>query len=199
MATASQTDLPRSSGDDADRGVQGNERLTAWAGAALLIGFAVEGYTILNVHWYMAEHILIGMALFLPLGVKLASTIYRFARYYTNDPAYRRKGPPQLALRVLAPVLIVNTLVVLLTGVALMITDSYHRLMEDLHKLTFFSWLALFAVHVLAYVWRLPRLMLADLRGRETSRGDAFRRIAVVTASGLLGLGLAALLPWVRG
>jgi hypothetical protein len=180
-------------------GPEGNERLTAWAGTALLLGFAAEGLTILDVHWFMTWHIMIGFALLLPVAVKISSTVYRFVRYYTNSPAYRHKGPPQIILRVLAPFLLLNTVAVLLTGIAVMFAGSYRHPVEMLHKASFITWFGLTSIHVLAYVWRLPRLLLADLAARGTSRGPAVARIVVVLGAGVVGLGIAALLlPWIR-
>ena len=201
MTTASERDSRPTEyvTDRAMISAEGNERLTAWTGAALLVGFAVEGYTVLDVHWYLTWHIAIGLALLVPVALKIGSTGYRFARYYSGSPAYRRKGPPRIVLRVLGPFLILNTLAVLLTGVAIMFAGSYRHPIQELHKLSFITWFGLMSIHVLAYVWRLPKLMWADLLGRGTPRGDAILRIVLVGSSGVLGLGLAAVtLPWVR-
>jgi hypothetical protein len=136
------------------------------------------------------------------VAVKVASTVYRFVRYYTHSPAYVQKGPPRLLLRVLAPLLVLDTLAVLLTGVGIMVLPQYHWQLEVLHTLTFLSWFGLTAVHVLAYVWRLPRLMLADLAAAVaagTARPAALVRVGVVVASGVLGIGGGALLlPWLQ-
>jgi len=59
----------------------------------------------------------IGMVLIPPVALKLGSTGYRFARYYLGSPVYRAKGPPLLPLRLLAPVLVLTTLLVFATGV----------------------------------------------------------------------------------
>ena len=55
-----------------------------------------------------------------PIALKMASTGYRFVRYYTSNPAYRERGTPPILLRVSAPVVVASTLVVLGTGVALL-------------------------------------------------------------------------------
>src|SRR6266700_2655738 len=39
-------------------------------------------------------HMFVGLLLIPPVALKLASTGYRFVRYYTASPAYRRKAPP---------------------------------------------------------------------------------------------------------
>lgn len=202
MTTTPRADIPAeplAPGDVAARGVEGNERLTAWAGAALLVGFGAECITLLNVHWWLTAHILIGFALLPPTAVKVASTAYRFARYYTSNPAYVSKGPPRLLLRIIGPILVLNTAFVLLSGIFIMVAGEYRRPVEQLHELSFWSWLTLVVVHLLAYLWRLPRLMTADLAGRGTSRSAAYQRIFVVAGSGIAGMLLAlALMPWTR-
>jgi hypothetical protein len=185
--------------DPATLGAEGNERLTAWAGAALLVGFGAECLTLLNVHWWLTAHMLIGIAVLVPTVVKGASTMYRFAKYYTNDPAYVRKGPPKLLLRIIGPFLLLNTFAVLLTGILIPLAGSHRLRIEQLHRLGTWTWAALIAVHVLYYLWRVPGLVLADLAGRGTLRSAAFRRMAAVGGSCVVGMGLAlALMPWVR-
>ena len=48
---------------------------------------------------------------------------WRFARYYTGAPAYRRKGPPPVLLRLLGPVVVILTLVLLFSGVGLLLVS----------------------------------------------------------------------------
>jgi hypothetical protein len=54
-----------------------------------------------------------------PVALKLGSTGYRFARYYTDDEPYVRKGPPPTVLRFLAPGVVLTTLALLGTGAGL--------------------------------------------------------------------------------
>ena len=54
-----------------------------------------------------------------PAVLKIASTGWRFVRYYAGAPAYRRKGPPPVLLRLLGPVVVILTVVLLASGVAL--------------------------------------------------------------------------------
>jgi hypothetical protein len=60
------------------------------------------------------------MVLIPPVPLKIGSTGYRFVRCYRGAPAYRRKGPPPLLLRLLGPVIVILTLVLLASGVALL-------------------------------------------------------------------------------
>ena len=76
----------------ADAGVAGNARLTAANAAVLLVLLAAEGVTILRVHRLLSPHVFIGVVLIPPVLLKVASTTWRFARYYSGAPAYRRRG-----------------------------------------------------------------------------------------------------------
>jgi hypothetical protein len=148
----------------------GNERLTAGTGAVLLVLFAVEGFTILAIHRMLTLHFFAGMLLIGPAVLKTFSTCYRFARYYLGDRAYRRKGAPAPLLRLLGPIVVLSTLGVLGSGVALAFAGPGNRTWLFLHKASFVFWFCVMTVHVLAYVPRLPRLLSADLPGRAASR-----------------------------
>ncbi len=147
-------------------GAEGNERLTAAAGAVLLVLFAAEGVTILSIHRLITLHFFLGMLLLGPVALKTGSVIYRFARYYAGSPGYRRQGPPVPLLRLLGPLVLVTSVGVLGTGVALAFARSAAGPWLFLHKAFFVVWFGVMTVHVLAYVWRLPRLIGPDLIGR---------------------------------
>lgn len=164
-------------------GPEGNERLTAITGAVLLVLFAAEGVTILSLRSLLYWHYFIGLLLIGPVCVKLGSTCYRFVRYYTGDREYVRKGPPAPLLRVLGPVVILTSVGVLGTGVALGLEKSatYHGIpLLFLHKASFVLWMGAMSIHVLAYIWRLPSLVGADLRGSR-----AYDAAVVVGGRGL--------------
>jgi hypothetical protein len=71
-------------------GTEANERLTAATGAAVILLLTVLGVTIINLRLLIWEHLFIGLVLIPPVVVKLASTGYRFMRYYTGNPVYAR-------------------------------------------------------------------------------------------------------------
>ena len=176
----------------------GNERLTAATGAVLLVLFAVEGFTILGIHRMLTLHFFAGMLLIGPAVLKTCSTCYRFARYYLGDREYRRKGPPAVVLRLLGPFVVLSTLGVLGTGVALAVAGPGQRWWLLLHKASFIIWFGVMAVHVLVYAPRLPRLLSADLRGRAADRARATlagrgMRWSLLTLSLAAGLFLAML------
>lgn len=174
--------------DTSQVGVVGNERLTALAGAVLLVLLLIEMISSVSLHAGMTIHIVVGVLLCGPLLVKLASTGYRFLRYYTRSHAYVRKGPPSLPMRVLAPLLVVTTLLLIGSGVGLVVTGPTKAgPLLPLHDLSVLLWLSLIAIHVGAYLWRTPQLVANEWRklaGRSSLPGREIR----------LGVNLGALL-----
>jgi hypothetical protein len=188
-------------------GAEGNERLTAAAGAVLLVLFAAEGVTILSIHQLITVHFFLGMLLIGPVALKAGSVLYRFTRYYTGAPGYRRQGPPALLLRLLGPLVLITSAGVLGTGVALGFIGSAAGPWLFLHKAFFVLWFGVMTIHVLAYIWRLPRLIGPDLRGpaglaraRGVLAGRAMRwlLLAASIAGGLLIAAMTVHLagPW---
>jgi len=165
-----------------------NERLTAGAGATLLVLLAIIGVTLLQLRGLLWVHLFVGMLLIGPLALKLASTGYRFVRYYTGDAAYRQKGPPPALLRAVAPVLIVTTLVIFVSGVALLLAgpSSRHSLLP-IHKIAFIVWAGFFGVHVLAHLPRAASALRADY-------GPAGARLPRIPGRDGRGLALASAL-----
>jgi hypothetical protein len=143
-------------------GPHGNERLTASTGLILLVLLTIEAATTLALRSYLPEHIFLGLLLLPPVGLKLASTGWRFIRYYTHDKPYRLEGPPRPLLRILAPLLVTSTLTLFGSGVALLIAGHGGGLLLTLHAVSFAVWGVVLIVHVLAYVARTLRLGPAD-------------------------------------
>ncbi|HXA54818.1 MAG TPA: hypothetical protein VNV37_08085 [Solirubrobacteraceae bacterium] len=134
-------------------GPEGNERLTVLTGVLLLVLLAALGVTIVRVHALLWEHLFIGLLLIGPVALKLCSTGYRFIRYYTRAPVYRRKGPPPAPLRALGPLVVLSTLVVFASGVALLLVGPSARpTLYPIHKYSFFVWLAATGLHVLGHL-----------------------------------------------
>ena len=183
---------------DTTGGADGNERLTAATGAVLLVLFAAEGVTILAVRQLITLHFFVGMLLVGPVVLKAGATTYRFVRYYTGAPDYRRKGPPALLLRLLGPFVLATSVAVIGTGIMLGYAGSNPGLWLFAHKASFVLWFGVMTIHVLAYVWRLPRLISGDLAGRAGYRAREVlagrpARWLLLTASVLAGLLLAVL------
>jgi hypothetical protein len=192
-------------------GTDGNERLTAAAGVLLLVLLAVLGVTIVRIGQLLWPHLFLGMLLIGPVLLKLASTGYRFARYYTANRAYRRKGPPATPMRLLAPLVVLSTVVVFGSGVVLLLAGPSSRsTLFPIHKFSFFAWLALTGVHVLGHLADLPAPLRADYGAEEGLAGLSGRLPGrdgrVLSLAGMLvaGLVLAVLVipefgPWVNG
>jgi hypothetical protein len=188
-------------------GTTGNERLTTAAGAVLLVLLAALGVTIVRIHGLLWEHLFLGMLLIGPVLLKLSSTGYRFARYYAANARYRRKGPPPLALRVLAPLVVASTLVVFASGVALLFAGPSSRgTLFPIHKISFFVWLSVMALHVVGHLPAMPDVLRADYgRSAELSSDVTGRAGRVLALGGALvaGVVLAVLLlpefgPWLH-
>ena len=160
-------------------GAEGNERLTATTGAVLLVLLAVEGFTILRLGRLLTLHFFLGMLLLGPVALKAGSVIYRFVRYYTGSAPYRRKGPPALLLRLLGPVIMLLTACVFGSGLMLAVTGPGQGPWLLLHKASFILWFCAMAIHVLAYLPRLPRLLAAEARGTALAgaRGTALAEV----------------------
>jgi hypothetical protein len=144
-------------GGGEDPGVRENTRLTSATGIALFVPLlAVTGSgLIFDGLWRV--HYFAGFLLLPLVALKLASTGYRAARYYRGDPRYRRAGPPAPALRVLAPVLVASAVLLFASGVAMWLTHSRGQPWSTLHTDSAVVFIAVAAVHVLAYLpaaWR---------------------------------------------
>ena len=181
---------------EGESGVVGNERLTALAGAMLLVLLAGELISSASLHTLMPIHVFVGVLLAGPLIVKLSSTGWRFLRYYTRAPAYVRRGPPRLPLRLLAPLLVVMTLLVIGSGIGLVVTGpAQSGLLLPLHNLSVLFWLSLIAIHVGAYLWRTPRLVADDWSDRSgKSLEGRWLRLGVNLGALLAGMVAAILL-----
>jgi hypothetical protein len=187
------TDLPRvEPRPEAKRlgGIEANELLTSSVAALLTILLLAEALTIIDIGGLLSAHMFIGLTLIPPVALKLASTGYRFVRYYAGAPAYRAKGPPQLALRVLAPVLVAATAMVFATGIWLLLLGHHSDLVLMLHKVAFFIWGAVFGVHFLAYLPRAAR-SLRTAWVSTTPRSLTGARVSALPVAISLAAGLA--------
>ena len=189
----------RGTGEDA-AGVESNARLTGSLAVVIFVLLAVEGFTIVAIRPLLAPHVFVGMLLVPPVALKVASTTWRFVRYYLGSPAYRRKGPPPLVLRLLGPAVVILTGLVLASGVALLLA---HGAWRDrwlfAHKASFVLWFGAMTIHVLGHVVDTARLAPKDWmrRTRRQVAGASARQWAVaatLVAGALLG---AVLLPHV--
>lgn len=176
-------------------GPAGNARLTAWIGAALLVLFVVELATLLDVNGLLSWHVVVGVLLVPPALAKTGTTGWRIIRYYTRSPAYRESGPPPMVLRVLGPLVVLFTLAVLGSGLALLALGpqaslnpfldvlGYQVSALTLHQASFVIWAVVTGLHVLGRIVPATRIVSGHLAVPGTvARVVGFMGVAVVAA-----------------
>src|SRR5260221_3916511 len=185
-------------------GVPGNRALTSTFGVVLLVLLTVQ---VLSAVWFALlsynvaipggpifqvvrpVHFFVGFLLFPLIGVKLASTGYRFARYYTRNRAYHDAGAPRLVLRMTAPLLVLSTVVVFASGVEMWsFRNDFGVTWITVHDLSAFAFVALLLVHVVYHTREAQREARHDLRARENG---AITRRALLAGGAVAGLTLA--------
>jgi hypothetical protein len=174
--------------------VEANARLTGGLAAMLLVLLAIEGVTVVRVGQLLTLHVVVGLILIPPILLKIASTTWRFARYYGGHPAYREKGPPRPALRVLGPFVIGLTVLLFASGVALIVSpDALGGRLLLIHRASFLLWFAVTAIHVLGHLRETAHLAPRDWahRTRRQAPGAGGRQLLMV-----LSLAVGALLAF---
>ncbi len=156
--------------------------------------------TLVSVRRLLTLHVFVGMLLVPPVLLKIGSTGWRILRYYAGDSFYRHKGPPPLPLRLLGPIVVVLTIVLFASGIAMVLMPaSFRNQLLFLHKSSFVLWFGAMTIHVLAHVLETSRLAPADIarRSREQVRG-AGARLWTVAGSLVVGVFLGiVMLPTV--
>ena len=173
----------------------GNERLTAVVGVLVLAPVLVEvASVLLGVHSHMSLHVFVGLALIPAVLLKLASTGWRFARYYTRSRGYVALGPPQVAMRLLAPLFVAATVVLFGSGVAMgLVHGQALRIARQLHGPSSVIWLLLLGVHLVVYLGRALKDAADDAlpTNHKPIRGRPARAYAVAAVV-ISGLAIAA-------
>ncbi len=179
-------------------GADGNELLTSLTGALLIVLLAVIGLTILALSRLLWIHLFVGLVLVGPLALKMASTGYRFARYYTGNRPYVEKGPPATPLRLIAPIVVLSTVAVMATGIWLLLAGPSARdSVLPLHKASFIVWGVFFAVHVLGHLPGMASTLKIDVAGIRPApkvRGGSTGRSLSLLGVLVLGVVLAIIL-----
>jgi hypothetical protein len=162
-------------------GTEGNARLTATTAIVLLVLLAAEGATIPFVRQQLTLHIFLGLLLIPPVLLKLATTAWRFARYYRGAVEYVAKGPPHVFMRLLvAPLVVASTAALFGTGVLLVLLHPQGGIVLGLHKASFVVWFGAMAAHVIGHVLKVPGLARVDLD--RALPGTRLRRFLVAGA-----------------
>ena len=181
-------------------GVEGNERLTAFLAVLLLLSLFVVGLTVPLAHSNTRLHVILGTAVIPPVLLKVASTTWRMVRYYMGASAYRRKGPPFIVLRLLGPVLVVLTVVLLFSGVGLVVwaPASWHAQLSQIHHGSFLLWFVVMAIHVLAHLKETALVGPRDVlvRTRRQIAGASLRVWASLSSLAVGGVAAALIAPY---
>lgn len=173
-----------------DHGVEVNERITSLAGALVWALTAAIGVTIVWIGDLLPAHYLVGLLMLGPLAVKLGSTGHRFVRYYGGDAAHRRAGPPQIVLRLSAPILVVSTVALFATGIELWLFGyRYGAWWFQAHIVSFLFWTACLVLHLLGHTRRSAEAVVEEVAVRSR---DVRPARGLLVASLLLGAALAA-------
>jgi hypothetical protein len=173
-------------------GVAANERLTASLGAVLFVLLVAIAITVLYVPQWLVAHYVVGLLLIPPVVLKLLSTGYRFARYYLHDRDYRLAGAPAFLMRFgVAPILVLSTVAVFLTGLELWLFGlRFGEVWMTAHTLSAAVFVIATGLHLVGHARRGAKAALEDVAVRPSSEG-ATRR-SIVAGALILGAVLAA-------
>jgi hypothetical protein len=192
-------------------GPAGNARLTAWTGAVLLVLCLIELVTLLDLSGLIDWHIVVGTLLVPPALLKIGSTGWRILRYYTHRQPYRTAGPPPMLLRVLGPLVVLFTLAVLGSGLALVALGPdagrapFWRVAGHpvsaltVHQGTFLIWVVVTGVHTLGRLVPAFRIVTgrAAVPGRVPRVGLLAVTLVVAGVTAALVLNLSG--AWTSG
>lgn len=184
----------------------GNERLTAAVGLILVaLGAAELATLVLGLQRTLHLHVFLGLVLLPLIALKLASTGWRFLRYYTRNESYRLKGPPQAFMRLLAPLLVLSTVALFGSGVAIgLVHGGALQVARRIHGPAAFLWSVTLGLHVLLYGLRALRAVAGDVQARTRRQVEgAHVRTAIVVLAIAAGIAVGLLtLPvqhdWLR-
>ena len=184
-------------------GPAGNARLTAWTGLLLLVLFVAELITLLGVRQMITWHLAIGALLVPPALLKTASTGWRIVRYYTGSRPYRESGAPPLILRVLGPLVVLTTLALLGSGLALVLAGPSSGLRPlgvvlglrvsvlTIHQAAFAAWAVVTGLHVLIRIVPAVKLTVGPANAPHRVPGG-YQRAAILfmTAAGAVAFAI---------
>lgn len=173
-----------------------NQRLTALNGFVLYVLLVAIAATVLDITQLLPEHYVVGFVLIPPLVLKFSSTGYRLFRYYTRSAPYLLIGAPPLILRlVVAPILVVSTVIVFATGLELWLFGlRFGSVWIFAHTLSAVGMMFAVSAHLVAHMG-LSTHLLADEVAARTHVGLWSRQSLIVAglAAGAV-LALASLL-----
>jgi hypothetical protein len=176
----------------------GNARLVALSGLVLLALLPVPYVSAVSLDLLWRVHFFSSLVLIPLLIVKFAGTGWRALRYYIGDAGYRADGPPHPMARLSAPVLVISTIVLFVSGVVMMLDGDRFAPWSTVHNGAAIVFTGALGLHLLAHLWDAPADAASDLR--RTARGDPGRavrggrgRIVLTVAAFVLGITVATI------
>lgn len=172
-------------------------RGVAISGVALLVLSALEALTALDLRVAIFWHIVIGLVLLPVLVLKLALATWRFVSFYRADGPTHVRTAPWFPLRVLAPLLVVVTVLLVLSGTELTFagpSSFSDTFLAPAHFLLAGIWLLLLFIHTAAYLKRSVISTAHDVRRAIAGGLGGLVRILVVLASLTVGIAVASYL-----
>jgi hypothetical protein len=172
-----------------------NARLVAMTGLALLVLLPVPYVTALNLDVLWRVHYFSALLLIPLLVLKLAGTGWRAVRYYLGDRGFREDGPPHPMPRITAPILVLSTVVLFLSGVEMLLGANRFGPWSTIHNGAAIIFTGALGLHLLAHLWDTPAEVAADVAPSRVATPvrvlGSRRRVVVTTVAFVVGITLA--------
>ena len=168
-------------------GSRGNEILTSVNAVVLIALIGAQLVTVLALESMIRVHLFVGVVLLGPVALKLATTGYRFVRYYAGARDYRQKGPPPIVLRAIAPLFVAATIGLFASGVALLIAGDGEGGVRGIHVASFWIWIGCLVVHVAFNAREVVRNVRGEWFSRARARIVGTELRAALVLSSILG------------
>lgn len=172
-----------------------NTKLTALTGLLIFALLAIEGVTIPFIGPLFSIHAFVGWVLVPPVLLKIISTSYRFVMYYTGNSRYVKAGPPKPLLRVIGPLIVVTTTILLWSGIEMVLlgpTGPGTKTWFQIHRIDFVLWFGLMTIHVLAYFLKAGSFALPEIAKPSGTHVGTIPgrniRLILVSASLIIGI-----------
>jgi hypothetical protein len=174
---------------------RGNARLVALSGLVLLVLVPVPYASALSLDLLWRVHFFSSLALIPLLVVKFAGTGWRALRYYLSDAGYRADGPPHPLARLSAPILVLSTIVLFVSGVVMMLDGDRFGTWSTVHNGSAIVFTGALGLHLLAHLWDAPADAVADIRAETTATGvpGGRARVAVTVVAFIVGITVATI------
>jgi hypothetical protein len=167
------------------------------SGLALLVLLLVPYGTALSLDLLWRVHYFSSLLLIPLLVVKFAGTGWRALRYYLGDREYRADGPPHPMPRLTAPILVISTVVLFVSGVVMMLGGDRFGTWSTIHNGAAIIFTGALGLHLLAHLWDAGSEVASDLRidRPKTSTQEhvpgSRRRVAITVAAFVAGITVA--------